>query len=150
MMQPTEDSNRQVGHSKVRAWLQRRRLLIITIVTTALIIGGLLARQAQQINAPIPVAIGIDMPLTAGGAIDPSDKNAADLYREENPGSRIEIHKSFNSVDPKGGPADLKQSMEQGIHFLSIHKPLTTLSKESESLTQIKLFRSIFQPQQHD
>ena len=72
---------------------------------------ALLGHRWWQQQAPIPVAIGIDMPLTAGGAIDPSDKNTADLYLEEHPDSRIAIRNFYNSADPRLAPTELKQAM---------------------------------------
>ncbi|MEA5414388.1 ABC transporter substrate-binding protein [Synechococcus sp. BA-132 BA5] len=71
--------------------------------------------QSQQIA--IPVAIGIDLPLTPGAAIDPSDKNAADFYKEQNPSSPIEIYDSYNSPDPNQALNELEQAIEKGIQF---------------------------------
>ena len=68
-------------------------------------------------QARVPVAIGIDMPLTAGGAIDPSDKNTADLYLEDHPHSRITIRDFYNSADPALAPSELRQAMAEGIRF---------------------------------
>ena len=75
-------------------------------------VAGLLQQRAS-----IPVAVGIDLPLTPGAAIDPSDKNAADFYKEEHPHSPIEIYSTYNSPDPNQAPADLKQAMARGIRF---------------------------------
>lgn len=77
----------------------------------AFMLVALLGHRWWQQQAPIPVAIGIDMPLTAGGAIDPSDKNTADLYLEEHPDSRIAIRNFYNSADPRLAPTELKQAM---------------------------------------
>lgn len=77
----------------------------------------LLAYGWWRQQTPIPVALGIDLPLTAGGAIDPSDKNTADLYLEEHPNSRISIENFYNSADPRLAPAELRQAMREGIQF---------------------------------
>lgn len=78
---------------------------------------ALLAYGWWRQQAVIPVAIGIDMPLTSGGAIDPSDKNTADLYLEDHPNSRISIHDFYNSANPELAPRELRQAMREGIQF---------------------------------
>lgn len=86
---------------------------------SALLIGlvAIVAVAIKGQRVAIPVAIGIDLPLTAGAAIDPSDKNAGDLYKEQNPSSPIEIHDTYNSPDPKQAFNDLEQAIEKGIRF---------------------------------
>jgi len=76
-----------------------------------------LVRHYWRQQSTIPVAIGIDMPLTAGGAIDPSDKNTADLYLEEHRNSQISPHNFYNSADPRLAPQELRQAMREGIQF---------------------------------
>ncbi len=80
-------------------------------------LGALAFLGLQRQWAVIPVAIGIDLPLTPGGAIDPSDKNAADFYKEEHPRSPIQIRHVYNSPDPRQALAELRQAMAQGIQF---------------------------------
>lgn len=63
------------------------------------------------------MAIGIDLPLTPGGAIDPSDKNAADFYKEEYPKGPIRIRHVYNNANPAFAPAELRKAMEQGVQF---------------------------------
>lgn len=75
-------------------------------------VAGLLRQRAA-----IPVAIGIDLPLTPGAAIDPSDRNTADYYKEQHPRSPIKIYSVYNSPDPDQAPSDLKQAMAKGIQF---------------------------------
>ena len=102
----------------------------------AFTLAGLLGYRWWQQQAPIPVAIGIDLPLTAGGAIDPSDKNTADLYLEEHPDSRIEIRNFYNSADPRLGPAELRKAMREGIPFF-----INTQASNS-AIKSLDLFRS--------
>jgi branched-chain amino acid transport system substrate-binding protein len=99
-------------------WQQRRRRRwLISLGTLAVAIAGLSVFRLSGQRQPIPVAIGIDMPLTAGGAIDPSDRNAADLYKEEHPDSLIQIRNTYNNADPRQAPVEIKQAMDQGIRF---------------------------------
>lgn len=72
--------------------------------------GLLLWRQR-----PIPVAVGVDLPLVNGAAVDPSDRNTADLYLEENPGSRIRPLTHFNPPDPAGGPDSIAALKRRGV-----------------------------------
>jgi branched-chain amino acid transport system substrate-binding protein len=93
-----------------------RRLAIPGSATLALVLVLLAINWWRQQSATA-VAIGIDMPLTAGGAIDPSDKTTADLYLEDNPNSRISIRHFYNSADPARAPGELRQAMRDGIQF---------------------------------
>ncbi len=102
----------------------------------AVTLVALLGYRWWQQQAPIPVAIGIDMPLTAGGAIDPSDKNTADLYLEEHPDSRIAVRNFYNSADPRLAPAELRQAMRDGIPFF-----INTQASNS-AIKSLNLFRS--------
>jgi branched-chain amino acid transport system substrate-binding protein len=116
-----------------RAPKAARRLLAGLAAFT---LAGLLGYRWWQQQAPIPVAIGIDLPLTAGGAIDPSDKNTADLYLEEHPDSRIEIRNFYNSADPRLGPAEVRKAMQEGIPFF-----INTQASNS-AIKSLDLFRS--------
>lgn len=91
------------------------RLAIAGIAIGA--VGFVPAQKWWHQQALIPVAIGIDMPLTEGGAIDPSDRNTADLYLQETAGSRIAVREFYNSAVPERAPAELRQAMRQGIQF---------------------------------
>lgn len=102
----------------------------------ALTLAVLLVHWAWRQQAPIPVAIGIDMPLTPGGAIDPSDKNTADLYLEEHPDSKISIRNFYNSADPRLAPAELQQAMQEGIPFF------INTQASNNAIESLSLFRS--------
>jgi branched-chain amino acid transport system substrate-binding protein len=97
--------------------LSATRVLWIGSLSAILGIGALAVAGLVQQRELIPVAIGIDLPLTPGAAIDPSDRNTADFYKEEHPGSPIQIHSSYNSPDPSRAPADLRQAMDKGVRF---------------------------------
>lgn len=96
-----------------RPWQQVS--LLVALAAVMALAGVALTRSRW--HAAIPVGIGIDLPLTAGGAIDPSDKNTADLYKEENPASPIQIQSVYNSADPRHAAPELQQAMDQGIQF---------------------------------
>jgi hypothetical protein len=99
-------------------WLPLRRSPWTAVLVAGTIgLGALAFLGLQRQRAVIPVAIGIDLPLTPGGAIDPSDKNAADFYKEEHPRSPIQIRHVYNSPDPRQAPDELRQAMAQGIQF---------------------------------
>ena len=100
------------------------------------LVGLLLAYGWWRQQARIPVGIGIDMPLTSGGAIDPSDKNTADLYLEDNPDSRIAIRLYSNSADPARAPGELRQAMREGIAFF------INTQASNNAVASLDLFRS--------
>ena len=70
-----------------------------------------------QQQRPITVAVGVDLPLVPGAAIDPSDRYSADLYLERHPGSRIRLVNMHNAPDPASGPATVAALKRQGVRF---------------------------------
>ena len=92
-----------------------RRIVGASVTLIGLVVIGVLTLRDQPVT--IPVAIGIDLPLTPGAAIDPSDKNAADFYKEQNRSSPIEIYDSYNSPDPNQALNELEKAADKGIRF---------------------------------
>ncbi|EAQ68971.1 putative ABC transporter/ periplasmic substrate-binding protein [Synechococcus sp. RS9909] len=66
---------------------------------------------------PITVAVGVDLPLVPGAAIDPSDRNSADLWLEQRPGSRIRLVNHYNTPDPATAAASIAALKRQGVRF---------------------------------
>lgn len=84
----------------------------------ALLTGGAAAGSwwwTQQ--RPITVAVGVDLPLVPGAAIDPSDRNSADLVLEQRPGSRIRLVNHYNAPDPATAAASIAALKRQGVRF---------------------------------
>lgn len=102
----------------------------------AFTLGLLLAYGWWRYQARIPVAIGIDIPLTAGGAIDPSDRNTADLFLEEHPDSHISLRNFYNSTDPQKAPSELREAMHEGIQFF------INTQASNNAVECLKLFQS--------
>lgn len=116
--------------------LNRGQWLALGVIGTLLLAVLPLAHRWWQQQTRIPVGIGIDMPLTAGGAIDPSDKNSADLYLEDHPDSRIAIRHYYNSADPARAPGELRQAMREGIAFF------INTQASNNAVASLDLFRS--------
>lgn len=68
-------------------------------------------------SQPVRVAVGVDLPLVYGAAINPTDLNTAQLFREDNPRSLIQLVTMFNSADSEQGPADFQVLLDQGVRF---------------------------------
>lgn len=66
---------------------------------------------------PVLVAVGVDLPLVSGAAVDPTDRYAADLALEERPGSRIRLLNMLNGADPASGPATIADLKRRGVRF---------------------------------
>jgi branched-chain amino acid transport system substrate-binding protein len=66
---------------------------------------------------PIKVAVGVDLPLVPGAAIDPSDRHSADLFLDQRPGSRIRLINHYNAPDPATGPTSIAALKRQGVRF---------------------------------
>lgn len=90
---------------------------IAILSTTPIGLVDITAFAIQGQRVAIPIAIGIDLPLTLGAAIDPSDKNAADLYKGHHPNITIKIDDSYNNPDAKQALNELEQAAEERIRF---------------------------------
>ncbi len=60
----------------MKPWRQRWPWLLLTLVLAGAVGGGWWWWQRR----PIIVAVGVDLPLVPGAAIDPSDRYSADLF----------------------------------------------------------------------
>lgn len=86
-------------------------------VAAGALLAAALGWTAWQRLRPVQVAVGVDRPLVYCAAIDPSDRNTAELFLEEHPGSPIRLVDQFNSVDPAQGPSDIQVVIDQGVRF---------------------------------
>jgi ABC-type branched-subunit amino acid transport system substrate-binding protein len=66
---------------------------------------------------PVPVAVGVDLPLVSGAAVDPSDRYTADLVLEDRRGSRIRLLNLLNDPDPASGPASIAELKRRGVRL---------------------------------
>lgn len=80
------------------------------------LVGGLAIWRWQR-HGPVPVAVGIDLPLVPGAAIDPTDRHTADLYLEEHRRSRMQLRNHINAPDPATGPSSIAALKRQGVRF---------------------------------
>ncbi|MEB3254984.1 MAG: ABC transporter substrate-binding protein [Synechococcaceae cyanobacterium] len=98
------------GHRRLRAGIVAG---IATAATLALAAAGLWLLRFR----PVVVAVGVDEPLLNGAVIDPSDRNAADLYLEDHPRSRIRLISHFNPPDPADGPGSIAALKQRGVRL---------------------------------
>ena len=94
--------------------INRRTLLPLGIVLLIAAAAGLWLRWRQR---PVTVAVGVDLPLVSGSAVDPSDRYAADLYLQEHPRSPIRLVNLFNKPEPASGPASIAALKRQGVRL---------------------------------
>jgi branched-chain amino acid transport system substrate-binding protein len=107
----------QINLAMTRRWLGRATAAAAaTVFGVSGLVGGVIICHLHR-RAPVQVAVGIDLPLVPGAAIDPSDRNTADLYLEEHPRSRIRLVNHFNPPDPAGGPASIAALKRDGVRF---------------------------------
>ena len=97
----------------MKPWRQRWPWLLLTLVLAGAVGGGWWWWQRR----PIIVAVGVDLPLVPGAAIDPSDRYSADLFLEQHPGSRIRLVNMYNQSDPASGPGTVVALKRSGVRF---------------------------------
>ena len=85
---------------------------------------------------PIPVAVGVDLPLVPGAAIDPSDRYSADLFLEQRSGSRIRLVNHYNDPDPATAPDSIASLKRSGVRFF------ITTQASSHAVPSISQFAS--------
>lgn len=96
--------------------------------------GGLLGWLWQR-HSPVTVAVGVDLPLVSGAAIDPSDRHTAELYLQEHPDSPIRLVNQLNDPDPATGPASIAVLQGQGVRFF------INTQASSHAVPSLPLFR---------
>jgi hypothetical protein len=118
LLEATSWSTRGLRWLAIRArqpW-RSRRILAVGTLSLAGLVAGLLVWHWQRRSAVV-VAVGVDLPLVPGAAINPSDRHTADLYLEDHPGSRLRLVNHFNGHDPASGPASIAALKRQGVRF---------------------------------
>jgi len=94
--------------------------LLRTVVLAALLILTFFAYQWWQ---PEKIRVALDAPVVTRMIFNPSEMDAAELYFEENPHSRIELIPLYYDLDPDNSPLGFKAQMSAGTAFLSRHRP---------------------------
>lgn len=82
------------------------------LLSAAAVGGGLWWRWR-----PLPVAVGVDLPLVEGAAVDPTDRHVADLFLEDHRGSRIRLQNLLNHPDPASGPKSIATLKRRGVRL---------------------------------
>ncbi len=93
----------------------RRSPAIAAAAAVLLVAASGLLWVWQQRLRPVEVAVGVDEPVVNGAVIDPSDRNAADLYLEEHPHSRIRLVDHFNPPEASRGPESIAALKRRGV-----------------------------------
>ena len=95
-------------------------------VLFALCAGGLVALSAiawLYFRPPRPIPVGIVYWMGSGAVVGSSDLNAADLFLEEFPDSRIQIIPLDDQWNPDKTPIVIKEAMAQGVQFFIASHP---------------------------
>lgn len=100
------------------------------LLAAALTGSGALGWWGWQ-QRPVPVAV--DLLLVRGAAWDPTARQAAQLFLEERPGSRIRLVNLFNNADPATSPVEILKLKRRGVlFFLSTHPSSYALASLKE------------------
>jgi len=76
---------------------------------------------------PQKITVAVDAPIVNKRIFDPSDMDAARLYFEENPDSRMQIKELYYDFDPKRSPERFESAMDEGVEFFVTTQPSSTL-----------------------
>ena len=113
---------------------RRGRLPLVAAGLLGLGLAGMLLGWIWQRQRPVTVAVGLDLPLMPGAAIDPSDRHTAELYLQEHPGSRIRLVNQLNDPDPATGPESIAALQRAGVRFF------ITTQASSHAVPSLPLF----------
>jgi branched-chain amino acid transport system substrate-binding protein len=91
------------------------------------------ALTAYVILAPGKIRVALDSPVITSSVYDPSEMDAARLYFEEHPDSRMELISRHYDFDPSKSPLGFIEEKAAGTQFFVTTQPSSTLV-ESRSL----------------
>ena len=87
-----------------------------------IIVASLLVWRRLQ---PLPITGGVDSQLVPAMVFDPSEMNAADLFLEERPRSRIRLLKQYYGLTPDRSAPLFREYMDKGVRFFITTQPST-------------------------
>ncbi len=79
------------------------------------------------------ITVGIDGPIPDSMVFDPSEMNAADLYLEETPDTRMTFRRMYYELKPEVSTSLFLEAMADGVQFFITTQP-STLAVESRHL----------------
>jgi branched-chain amino acid transport system substrate-binding protein len=104
------------------------RRLFIAVITLALITGAYWAYKQLR---PNKIVVAVDAPLVNKRVFDPSDMDAARLYFEETPNSRMKLQEMFYDFNPADSATGFQAAIDEGVRFFVTTQPSSTLVASS-------------------
>jgi branched-chain amino acid transport system substrate-binding protein len=101
-------------------------IALLVVFTVALTAGVIYA--AYRAWVPERIVVAVDAPIMNKRIFDPSDMDAARLYFEENPDSRIELREIYYDFEPARSPGRFEAAMADGIDFFVTTQPSSTMT----------------------
>lgn len=105
--------------------MQTRHKLSLALVVFALV---MLSYWGLIVLAPGKIVVAVDAPLMSERVFDPSDMDAARLYFEENPDSRMQLKEMFYNFNPAQSAPGFEAAIDEGVNFFVTTQPSSTLT----------------------
>lgn len=109
--------------------MQVRNRLSIAVMTLALAAAGYFALSTSSQKK---IVVAVDAPLMSMRVFDPSDMDAARLYFEENPDSRMQLREMFYDYDPQNSAPRFQAAMDDGVELFVTTQPSSTLTASAD------------------
>lgn len=105
--------------------MTRRKFLAAAVVVA---LGTLAAYGSWRWLLPDKIVVAVDAPIGSKRIFDPSDMDAARLYFEENPDSKIALKEIYYDFEPSRSPKRFEAAMAEGVEFFITTQPSSTLT----------------------
>lgn len=110
--------------------MKKSRVILLAFFAFVLATWLYLRQSSGEVES---VVVGLDGPVVDSIVFDLSEMNAADLYLEEQPDSRMTIRRMYYELDQAVSTSLFIQAMAEGVQFFITTQP-STLAVESRHL----------------
>lgn len=100
----------------------------VVLAVLILIASAIALYVGLQMVPDNKIVVAVDAPIMNKRIFDPSDMDAARLYFEENPESRITLKEIYYDFDPKRSPERFEAAMGEGVEFFLTTQPSSTMT----------------------
>jgi branched-chain amino acid transport system substrate-binding protein len=109
----------------------RSKTYLVALTVVAIAFAAVAIYAGYRVLEPKKITVAVDAPIMNKRVFDPSDMDAARLYFEENPDSRMQLREVFYDFEPSKSPGRFEAAMADGVEFFVTTQPSSTMVASS-------------------